>query len=53
VRGFTMQTKNPTEFHEVRPFTLADALVLAVCAALLVATFGFGLNVTSLFGVAL
>jgi energy-coupling factor transporter transmembrane protein EcfT len=50
-RGFTMQTKNPTEFHETRRFMLADAIVLGICAVLVVATFGFGLNVTRLFGV--
>jgi energy-coupling factor transporter transmembrane protein EcfT len=52
-RGFTMQTRNPTEFHEIRRFKLVDAVVLGICAVLVVATFGFGLNVTRLCGVSL
>lgn len=53
VRGFTMHTKRPTEFHEVRPFTVADGVTLGICVALLVATLGFGFNVSHVLGVAL
>lgn len=51
IRGFTMKTRNPTEFHEVRPFTLADGVVVAICILLLVATFGFHLNLTRWIGI--
>lgn len=50
LRGFSLQTKSPTEFHEVRPFTRADFLVLALCAFFVIAVLVFGLNITQLLG---
>jgi len=51
IRGFTMKAKEPTEFHEVRPFTLADGVVVGVCILFLIATFGFHLNLTRWMGI--
>jgi energy-coupling factor transporter transmembrane protein EcfT len=53
IRGFSMQSKNPTEFHEIRPFTLGDWMVVGVCAVLVVAVVAFNVNFTQLVGVAL
>jgi energy-coupling factor transporter transmembrane protein EcfT len=50
LRGFTMQTKNPTEFHETRPFIAADWIVLAVCFVFVAGVLGFGLNITRAAG---
>jgi energy-coupling factor transporter transmembrane protein EcfT len=52
-RGFSMQLRDPTEFHEVRPFTPADWIVIGICALLLVVVVGFGINFTELLGEAL
>ncbi len=51
IRGFSMQTKNPTDFYEIRPFTLADWIVLAVCGLFVVAVFVLQLNFSTLLGV--
>jgi energy-coupling factor transporter transmembrane protein EcfT len=53
IRGFSMQSRNPTEFHEVRPFTVMDWAVIALCAALVVAVVVFRVNITTLLGVTL
>ncbi len=53
IRGFSMQSKNPTEFYEVRPFTLADWVVVALCAALVVGVVALRINITNLLGVTL
>jgi energy-coupling factor transporter transmembrane protein EcfT len=50
LRGFTMKTTNPTEFHETRPFITADWIVLGVCLIFVVAVLGFGLNITRMAG---
>jgi len=53
IRGFSMQTRDPTEFHEIRPFTLADWIVLGICALFVVSIFVLGLNVTQMTGMTL
>lgn len=53
IRGFSMQTRNPTEFHEVRRFTWVDGVVLGICALFVVIIFVFRLNITQLLGVTL
>lgn len=53
IRGFSMQTRNPTEFHEIRPFTLADWIVLGLCALFVIAVFVLGLNITQMVEVTL
>ncbi len=53
IRGFSMQTKNPTEFHEIRPFTLVDWIVLGVCALFIISVFAWGLNITQMMGMTL
>jgi energy-coupling factor transporter transmembrane protein EcfT len=50
LRGFTMKTKDPTEFHETQPFTRADWVVLAVCMTFVVGVLVFGINLTRLAG---
>lgn len=52
-RGFSLQLNNPTEFHEIRPFTAADWIVVGLCVALLVAVLAFHVNFTKLVGVTL
>ena len=51
IRGFTMQTKNPTEFHEIRAFLPGDWVVLGVCGLFVVLVFALGLNFTKVVGV--
>jgi energy-coupling factor transporter transmembrane protein EcfT len=51
IRGLTMQTSDPTEFHQVQRFAVADWIVLTVCALLLIASFAFRFNLTRLLGV--
>ena len=51
IRGFTMKTRNPTEFHEVRRFQLADFVVLALCGLFVVLVLVFDINFTQLIGV--
>ena len=51
IRGLTMQTSNPTEFHEIQPFGAADGIVLALCAALTIAVYALKLNLTRLLRV--
>ena len=46
IRGFTMQSQDPTEFHEVRRFRAADWIVMALCVALAVVVFVFDINFT-------
>jgi energy-coupling factor transporter transmembrane protein EcfT len=53
IRGFAMQSKNPTEFHEIRPFALADWFVVALCLVLLVVVLAFSVNFTEILGAAL
>jgi energy-coupling factor transporter transmembrane protein EcfT len=53
IRGFSMQSKNPTEFHEIRPFVASDWAVMAVCTVLLAGVFAFDVNITELLGVGL
>jgi energy-coupling factor transporter transmembrane protein EcfT len=53
LRGFTMQSKNPTEFYEVRPFAAIDWVVIGVCLALVVFVVGLRVNITTLLGVTL
>lgn len=54
IRGFAMSSKNPTEFHEVRPFRVADWIVVALCTVLAVAVLAFDINFsTLLFGAVL
>lgn len=52
-RGFSMQLKNPTEFHEVRSFTAPDWVVMGFCTLLLVVVIAFRVNFTRLLGVSL
>lgn len=51
IRGLTMETPNPTEFHEIQPFGAADWIVLALCAGLTTASYALRLNLTRLLGV--
>ena len=51
IRGFTMQTRNPTEYRETRPFTRADLIVLGIGVVIVVAVFVFRLNITAVLGV--
>jgi energy-coupling factor transporter transmembrane protein EcfT len=51
IRGFTMKTRSPTEFHEVRRFTMVDFAVLAVCALFVVLVLVFDVNFTQMIGV--
>ncbi len=53
IRGFEMKSKNPTQFHEIRRFAVADWAVVGLCVLLLVAVVAFNLNLTRLLGVAL
>ena len=53
IRGFSMQTKKPTEFHEVRPFALVDWVAVAGCTVLTIAVVAFKVNITNLLGVSL
>lgn len=54
IRGFAMNSKDPTEFHETRPFRVADWIVLVLCTGLAIAVLVFGINLTSLlFGAVL
>jgi energy-coupling factor transporter transmembrane protein EcfT len=48
IRGFSMRSKDPTEFHEVRPFGAADWIVVLLCTALVTIVLGFNLNLTKL-----
>lgn len=48
IRGFTMQSKDPTEFHEVRPFRAADWIVMALCVALAIVVLVFDVSFTEL-----
>jgi hypothetical protein len=43
-----MQSKDPTEFHEVSPFQIADWIVVLLCTALAIAVLGYNLNFTRL-----
>jgi energy-coupling factor transporter transmembrane protein EcfT len=51
IRGFTMQTRDATEFHEVRPFRAADWAVLALCTVLAFVVLGFRVNLTEMLRV--
>lgn len=51
IRGLTMETSSPTEFHEIQPFAAADGIVLALCTGLTIAGYALGLNLTRLLGV--
>ncbi len=54
IRGFTMSSKDPTEFHEVRPFRVADWIVVALCSALAGVVLVLDINFTVLlFGTVL
>jgi len=53
LRGFSMQTQKPTEFHEVRPFALADWVVLGVAVLFIVAVAILKVNVTHMVGIRL
>jgi energy-coupling factor transporter transmembrane protein EcfT len=48
IRGFSMQSKDPTEFHEVRPFGASDWVVVLLCTALATIVLGLNLNFTKL-----
>ncbi len=50
VRGFSMETSNPTEFHEIQPFGMADGIVSALCILLVVSAYALRLNLTRLLG---
>ena len=51
IRGLTMETSNPTEFHEIQRFAVADWIVLALCALLMIASYALRLHLTRLLGV--
>jgi energy-coupling factor transporter transmembrane protein EcfT len=51
IRGLTMDTRQPTEFHEIQPFSATDWIVLAGCALWLVASHALQFNLTQLLGV--
>ena len=53
IRGFQMKSKNPTEFHEIRPFATADWIVVGLCTLLLVAVVALNVNFSRLLGVTL
>jgi len=53
LRGFSMQTRNPTEFHEVHSFGWVDGVVLGVCALFVILVLVFQLNFTQQAGVLL
>jgi energy-coupling factor transporter transmembrane protein EcfT len=53
IRGFQMKSKNPTEFHEIRPFATADWIVVGLCTLLLVAVVALNVNFSKLLGVTL
>jgi energy-coupling factor transporter transmembrane protein EcfT len=48
IRGFSMQSTDPTEFHEVRAFRAADWIVVLLCTALAIIVLGYGVNFTAL-----
>jgi energy-coupling factor transporter transmembrane protein EcfT len=50
IRGFSMQTKDPTEFYEIRPFVLIDWIIVVLCIALLVVVLAFDVNITETLG---
>lgn len=50
IRGFSMQTRNPTEFHEVQPLTWLDGVALGLCALFAILVFGFRLHFTRWVG---
>lgn len=53
VRGFSLKSDNPTEFHEVKSFHLADFVMLGTTVLVTVAVFVFDINLTRILGVTL
>jgi energy-coupling factor transporter transmembrane protein EcfT len=53
VRGFSLKSDNPTEFHEAKSFHLMDFVLLGVTLLVTVAVFVFDINITRMLGVTL
>ncbi|MGQ9599697.1 MAG: energy-coupling factor transporter transmembrane component T family protein [Anaerolineae bacterium] len=50
IRGFSIHGPEPAEFHEIRPLTRVDWLVIGGCAVLLVGVVVFRVNLTRWVG---
>jgi len=48
IRGFALNSRDPTEFHEIRPFRAMDWVVVAMCTGLAIAVIAFNISFTEL-----